>query len=311
LPTEKGAVIEQLFYTIPNVQKSTDRIQSLLNQIKVYGKTESVGEGFAEEDIVKAKHFLDMVGMATTTANIYIRICSLPEEIQRNIVNADNTSLIPEGHIVAKSAYELTRVSDPELQKELFQKAVQDKMTHIELKHIVDELIEKNDTVARKSNRGSAKRKTEDDAGVTKLTEELLILSSSIENFRCARLPIVSGRLEKAKWVASLNNMKKVCLDTVKNINNLLREDMRYEELLEEANIDLEIHITGDRRYKFPIRVAEILKVKEGDILFLKVEGIKRFPPKLDEIRTNEIIDVAKTTEENIEEDHDTRISIS
>jgi hypothetical protein len=311
LPVEKGSTIEQLFYTIPNVQKNTDRIQSLLSQVKLYGKKGNIGEGFTEEDIFAAQKFLNLIGLSTTSAGIYLRLLSLPEDVQRKVVSADNTSLIPDGHIVTKSAYELTRVSDPELQKELFQKAVQDKMTHIELKHIVDELIEKNDTVARKSNRGSAKRKTEDDAGVTKLTEELLILSSSIENFRCARLPIVSGRLEKAKWVASLNNMKKVCLDTVKNINNLLREDMRYEELLEEANIDLEIHITGDRRYKFPIRVAEILKVKEGDILFLKVEGIKRFPPKLDEIRTNEIIDVAKTTEENIEEDHDTRISIS
>jgi hypothetical protein len=311
LPTEKGAVITQLFYTIPNIQKSTDRIQSLFNQVKSYGKTENIGDGFTEEDIIKAKHLLDMVGMATSTANIYIRICSLPEEIQRNIVNADNTSLIPEGHIVAKSAYELTRVGDPKLQKELFQKAVQDKMSHIELKHVVDELIQKDDIVARKSYKGSAKRKTEDDAGITRLTEELLTLSSSIENFRSKYLPIVSGRLEKAQWRASLNNMKKVCLDTTKNINNLLREDMKYEELLEEANVDLEINITGDMRYKFPIRVAEILKVKEGDILFLKIEGIKRLPPKLDIVGTAAIRDIGKTTEENIEENHDTKISIS
>jgi ParB/RepB/Spo0J family partition protein len=326
LPTEKGAVIEQLFYTIPNVQKiingkmqlPTDRIQSLLNQVKVYGKTESVGEGFTDEDVIKAKHFLNMIGMATTTASIYIRLCSLPEEIQRYVINADNTSLIPEGYIVTKSAYELTRVSDPKLQKDLFQKAVQDKMSHIELKHIVDELIQKDDNVARKSHRGSAKRKTEDDAGITRLTEELLTLSSSIENFRYKYLPVVSGRLEKVQWTASLNKMKKVCMDTVKNINDLLHEDMKNDELLEYANADLEINITGDMRYKFPSRVADILKVKEGDILSLKVEGIKRFPPKLDEVRTNELqnskvlsIDIAETTEENIEENHDNRIDIS
>ncbi len=309
LPTEKGAMIEQLFYTIPNVQKiinskmlPTDRIQSLLSQVKIYGKTENIGEGFTGEDIIKAKHFLDMVGMSTTSAGMYIRLLSLPEDMQRKVVSVDNASLIPDGHIATKSAYELTRVNDSELQKELFQKAVQDKMSHIELKHVVDELIEKNNTVARKSNRGSAKRKTEDDAGVTKLTEELLILSSSIENFRCKYLPVVSGRLEKAQWVASLNKMKKVCLDTVKDINNLIREDMRHEELLEYANVDLEINITGDMRYKFPSRVAEILKVKEGDILFLRVEGIKRLPPKLDEVGT--------TTEENNTENKDEIIKL-
>lgn len=320
LPTEKGSTIEQLFYTIPNVQKSAVRAQSLLSQVKMYGRNNNIGEGFTEEDIINAKHFLNMVGMSTTTASMYMRLCSLPEEIQRNVVNADNASLIPEGQIVTKSAYELTRIKDPKLQKELFQKTVQDKMSHIELKNVVDELIEKNGTIARKGNTSSAKRRIEDDAGMARLTKELLVSSSKIESFRCKYLPIVSGRLEKAQWTASLNKMKKACLDTVKNINNLLREDMRHEELLEYANVDLEISITEDMRYKFPSRIAEILKVKGGDILFLKIESIKRLPPKLDTIGTAELqngkvlsIDVSKTTEENvddIEENHDNRIDI-
>ena len=301
LPTEKGSTIEQLFYTIPNIQKNTDRIQSLLSNVKWYGKKGNIGEGFTEEDIFTAQKFLNLVGMSTTSAGIYVRLLSLPDDIQRKVVSADNASLIPDGHIVTKSAYELTRINDPETQKELFQKAVQDKMTHTEVKHIVDELIEKNDTVARKSHRGSLKRKTEDDAGITRLTEELLTLSSSIENFRCKYLPVVAGRLEKAQWTASLNNMKKVCLDTVNNINNLIREDMKLEQLLEFVNADFEINISSEMRYRFPYRVADILKVKEGDILLLKIEAIKRFPPKLDEVRTDEIIDVTKTTEENIE----------
>lgn len=300
LPTEKGSTIEQLFYTIQNVQKSTDRIQSLLSQVKLYGKQDNIGEGFTEEDILIAQKFLNLVGMSTTSASIYIRLLSLPEDIQQKVVSANNTSLIPDGHIVTKSAYELTRIGDPETQKELFQKAVKDKMSHTELKHVVDELIEKNDTVARKSHRGSAKRKTEDDAGIIRLTEELLTLSSSIENFRSKYLPIVSGRIEKAKWAASLNNMKKVCLDTAKNINDLLHEDMKNDEILEYVNADLEINISSEMRYRFPYRVADILKAREGDILLLKIEAIKRLPPKLDEIRTDEIIDVTKTTEENI-----------
>lgn len=281
LPTEKGATIEQLFYTIPNIEKNTNRIQSLLSQVKMYGRSNNIGEGFTEEDIFAAQKILNLVGMSTTSASMYVRLLSLPDDIQRKVVSVDNTNLIPDGHIVTKTAYELTRISDPETQKELFQKAVQDKISHIETKHIVDELIQKDNTVARKSNRGSAKRKTEDDAGIARLTEELLTLSSSIESFRSKYLPIVSGRLEKAQWAASLNKMKKVCLDTVKNINDLLREDMKNDELLEYANADLEINITNDMRYRFPSRVAEIFKIKEGDILLLKIEAIKRLPPKL------------------------------
>lgn len=277
-PTEKGATIEQLFYTIPNIQKNIDKVQSILHQIKTYGKTDGIGGGFTEEDIMRAKHFLGIIGMSTTSAMMYVRLLSLPDDMQRNVVSVDNTSLIPDGCVVTKSAYELTRVSDPELQKELFQKATQGKMSHIELKNVVDELIEKGDVVARKANRGSAKRKTEDDAGIERLTKELLSMSSSIESFRCKYLPIVAGRLEKAQWVASLNGMKKTCLDTVKNINDLLQQDMKEEELLEYVNVDLEINITSDMRYRFPARVAEILKAKEGDTLMLKIEGIKRAP---------------------------------
>ena len=308
LPIEKGATIEQLFYTIPNVQKNRDRIQSLLYQVKFYGKHD-IGVGFAEEDIFKAKKFLGLVGMSTTAANIYVRILSLPEEIQRNVVSVDNASLIPDGNIVTKSAYELTRIKDSKLQKELYQKTIDNKMTHIQLKDVVDQLIEENDMVARDSNRGSVKRKTEDDIGAAKLTEDLFKLSSKVDSFR-SRLPLVCGRLEKAQWTASLNSMKKTCLDMVKNINNLIQEDMKIEGLLEYANTDLEISITNEMRYRFPNRIADILKVKEGDILFLKIEGIKRFPPKLEAVKTVEEI---KTTliEEHKEENNDTRINTS
>ena len=297
LPIEKGTTIEQLFYTIPGVQKNRDRIQSLLGQVKYYGQ-HNIGLGFIEEDILKAKKFLSLVGMSTTAASIYVRLLSLPEEIQRNVVSADNASLIPEGNIVTKSAYELTRIKDPKLQKELYQKAIDNKMKHTELKHIVDDLVEKNDTVARYSNRGSVKRKTEDDLGASKLTEDLFALSSKVDSFR-PKLPLVCGRLEKAQWTASLDKMKKVCLDMAKNINNLIQEDMKIEGLLEYANVDLEISITNEMRYRFPNKIADILKVKEGDILLLKIEGIKRFPPKLEAIKMAEEIKTTLTEEIN------------
>lgn len=274
LPAEKGATLEQLFYTIPNVQKNITRIQSLLSQVKLYGKQDNIGEGFTQEDVINAKKFLSLVGMSTTSASLYIRICTLPEDIQKNIVSADNISLVPNGNIVTKSAYELTRITEPSLQRQLYEKATKEKMSHIELKSIVDDLVEKNE-LARRSNRGSVKRKSEDDLGAAKLTEDLHILSSKVEGFR-TRLPIICGRLEKAQWTGSLENMRKACLDMIKSTNDLLCEDMKKEELLECVNASLEVNITSKLRYRFPSRTADLLKVKDGDVLLLKVEGIKR-----------------------------------
>ena len=306
LPPEKGATIEQLFYTIPNIQNNIDRVISLISQVKLYGTKDNIGEGFIEEDIFRAKKFLGIIGMSTTTAAMYIRLLSLPDEIKRNVVSVDNTSLIPDECIVTKSAYELTRIKDPKLQKELFQKTVQDKMSHIELKHIVDEAIQNKDTIAR-CNKGSAKKKSDYDADAAKLVKDLFELSSRVDNFRSKKLPFMYrqcsakaeycsyGDLQKIEWKASLDKMKKACLDTVKNINDLIKEDMKMEELLEYANADLEINITNEMRYRFPNRVADILKVKEGDILLLKVEGIRRLPPKLEDIKTDIKPDIKKT----------------
>lgn len=277
-PTEKGATIEQLFYTIPNVRNNIDRAQSLISQVKLYDRRGSIGEGFTEEDVFKTKKLLTLIGLSTTSASTYLRLLLLPNDIQRNIVSADNASLIPNGCIVAKSAYELTRINDSKLQRQLYDKIIDNKTPHKEVKYIVDELINNNDTVARESNTGSVKKKIEDDAGAARLTKELFAVSSSIDSFRSKYLSTLTGRLEKAQWVASLNKMKKVCLDTVNNINGLLQEDIKEEELLEFANVDLEVIITNEMRYRFPSRFTEILKVKEGDTLILKIEGIKRAP---------------------------------
>ena len=321
LPIEKSTTIEQLFYTIPNVQNNINRAMSLIGQIKWYGKKDNIGEGFTEEDVLRAKKFLSLVGMSTTTAIVYIHLLSLPEDIKRNVVAVDNTSLIPDGCIVTKSAYELTRIKDPKLQKELFQKTIQDKMTHIELKHIVDESIQKNETVARRSKTGSTKKKSDYNTDAAKLVEDLFEMSSKVDYFRSKKLPFSYGDLEKLEWKASLEKMKKACVNMAKNINDLIKEDMKNEELLEIANIDLEIIISSEMRYRIPNRVADILKVTEGDILLLKVEGIKRLPPKLEDIKTNivgnDIIgnDIigndVKTIEKNKEENHADRIGTS
>lgn len=306
LPVEKGATIEQLFYTIPNVQNNVDRVISLISQLKCLGRQGNIGEGFTEDDIFRAKKLLSLIGISTSMAMVYIRLLSLPEDMQKNVISAGN-QMFPDGSITVNAAYELTRINDPEIQKQLYDEVVECKIPHKEVRHMVNELIENNEKMARVSRKGSVKKKTNYDADAEKLTEDLFEISSRIDSFRTKKLPFIYGDLEKVQWKASLDKMKKACLEMAKNINDLIQEDMRHEELLEEVNVDLEINITGDMRYKFPIRAANMLKVKDGDILFLKVEGIKRLPPKLDDIGTT-YVNMTKTTEENTEENHDNRI---
>lgn len=275
LPAERGATLKQLFFTIPSVENNTTRALALINQVKIYAKRNKIGGGFTEEDIVEAKKFLDLLGISTSAATTYVRLCSLPEEIQRTVISASNVKTIPDKKISVKSAYELTRINDADTQKQLYDKVIKDKIKHTELKHMVDKLVEENDTIARKSITGSAERRTEDDVGAAKLTKDILALSSRVSGFH-SKLPLICGRLEKVEWAASLDKMKRTCLDMVQNINSLLREDLKIEELLTYVNADLEVNVSNTFRYTIPINTVETLGIKEGDTLLLKIEGIKR-----------------------------------
>lgn len=277
-PIEKGNTLEQLFNTIPSVQNNIISATTLINQLrndKLMRRKKKISNGYNEKDIIQAKKFLNIIGMSPNTAIVYIRLLSLPENIQQNVVSANNANAIPEGKMGVKSAYELTRINDPEVQQQLSEKVTKDKATHVQVKHIVDKLIEGDDTLIRKGATSSAERRTDDDVGAAKLTEDLFLLSAKVDSFR-SKLPLVCGRLEKVEWTASLKKMKKTCMDMVRNINNLLHDDIKIEELIEYANIDLEVNIISDLRYRLPNNVIETLGAKEGDVLLLKIEGIKK-----------------------------------
>lgn len=309
LPTEKGATIEQLFYTIPNVQNNVNRVISLISQLKCYGRQDNIGEGFTEDDIFRTKKLLGLIGISESMAMVYLRLLSLPEDMQKNIVLAGNQTF-PDGTMTIRSAYELTRISDQEAQKQLYDKVIKERTPYKQVRHMVNNLIDNNEKVARISKTGSVKKKTNYDADAEKLTEDLFSMSSRIESFRTKKLPFVYGDLEKVQWKASLDKMKKACLETVTNINGLINEDLKIEGLLEIVNVDLQVVIKHEMRYRFPNRVTEILKAKEGDILLLKVEGVRRLPSKLEDIETT-IVTEGNDTKENKEGYCANRISTS
>ena len=283
-PVEKGEIIEKLVYQeIPSV-KNIENVLSIINQVKFNKDKDRIeegtgGAGFNKEDIDKAEEMLNIIGIHPNTAHVYVKLLLLPKEIQENVATVVKT--VPEGKIGVKVAHELTRIKDPEIQKELSEKAIKDKITYMQMKNVVDKIIDDDSDIARKSITSSSERRTEDDVGATKLTEDLFMLSSKIDGFR-SKLPLVQGRLDKAQWIASMERMKKSCMDMVKNINNLVHEDLKFEERLEYVNLDLEVEVTKEHRYHLPRKSIELLDVKEGDVLLLQIGGVKKIPkPKL------------------------------
>ena len=289
-PDEKGETILQLFYTLPSVKKDKLRALTLINQVKLYDAREHIGKdfnsklGFEDSDLFNARKLLKLVGVKGNAATQYIRITNLPKSIKDNVVFGDvgGTKTLPKGCISVKTAYELTRVTDPTIQKELFEKITTDGVKYIEVKFMVDEIIASNPVIGnRNGGKGTAGRRAKNDQGTEELTKELFDLSSTVWNFR-QKLPLVCKRLDKILWVASLKKMKKACLQMILNINELLNEDLATEELIEFVNMDLELQIKppgrpGEKlRFSFPRDKADLLEIGEGDCLQLDVTGIIR-----------------------------------
>ncbi len=239
--------------------------------------------GFREDDIFLAIKVLKLVGMSINTATSYIRILQLPKIIQDSIVgtNKNTSGGLPDGKINVKLAYELTRINDAELQKDLFEKAVSEKLKYINVKPLVDEIVENREFEYRNLGKGSGKARSKADGGMIELTENLFSLSSSVWNFR-VKLPIVCRRLDKLLWLASLQKMKKSCMEMIRSINALLTDDLKSEGIIDFVNSDLELTITapskiGDgNRFTIPMDKMRELKLKDGDKLMLKIEGIIR-----------------------------------
>ncbi len=289
-PIEVSETLQQMLFTIQTVQNSPSRAMTLLNQIKLCERRGEVGNnftgelGFREEDLPVAEKILKLVGISVNTAIQYIRILQLPEEIQEKIVlaNKGQTGSIPVGSLSVKMAYELTRVNGPGIQKELCTKVLLENLKYSDAKFLVDEIVENEPALAnRNMGAGTAARRNDDDQGLRKLTEDCFELSSTVWNFR-AKLPLAARRLDALLFAASLNKLKKACLEMTENINQLIKDDLIYEKQLELVNADLELclkpgaDVNEKLRFSFPKDKAEILKLNAGDKLLVKVEGIVR-----------------------------------
>ena len=322
LPVEKGATLEQLFYEIPSVKNIRDVI-SLMNQVKMKYEMKRLVKmkkkdaskdpnGFNEEDIDNAKNILKILSMSTSTAIMNIKLLLLPQEIQGIIVSAENAATIPEGMIGFKTGYELTRITDPEIQKQLSEKIIKEKMTHAKTKMIVNRIIEENvdknkikiqppikteltepslDKSEIENPKEEDKNNSKDNTEIPKLVEDLYLFNSRIESIRL-KFPLIAEYkdankddlplIKKTELDAALGKIKTSCLEIIYNIDNIINEDLKNDELLQYIkDSTLEAEISEDYRWRLPIKIINLLGLKKGDVLLLKIDAIKKLSDKL------------------------------
>lgn len=310
LPVEKGAILEQLFYEIPSVKNIHD-VMRLINQVKIKYEMKrtkkrdaSKVDSFNEEDIDKAKNMLNILSMSSSTAIINIKLLLLPQEIQERIVSADNAATIPEGMIGFKTGYELTRITDPKIQEQLYEKIIKEKMTHAKTKIIIDRIVEKGkDKIEIPDSPKIKTELTESSSSKSKieihprefdintsnelsvLIEDLYLFNSKIENIR-SKFPLIAeynanknefSLIKKTELDASLDKIKTSCLEVVSNIDKILNQDLKNDKLLQYLkDANLEVEITENNRWRLPNKLVNLLGIKKGDVLLLKIDAIKK-----------------------------------
>ncbi len=353
LPVEKGAALEQLFYEIPSVKNIQDVIR-LMNLVKMkYEMKYEMKKGvitkkdtkiFDEKDIDRARDILKMLSMSSSKAIMHMKLLLLPQDIQDKIISADNIN-IPEGMIGVKTGYELTRITDPNIQKELYDKIIKEKMTHAKTRMLVNKIIEDLDSTDKNKDildsteaehplldknkdilasteaehplldknkdilasteaehplldknkienipnkEKNIDRSEKENKQISKLIKDLDLFNSKFENIHSKLRLIVEYKKEnllptqKTELDASLDRIKLSCLQIISNIDRVIHEDLRNEELFQYLkDINLEVEISEEYRWRLPSKIINLLGAKKGDVLILKIDALKKLSEKL------------------------------
>ena len=308
LPVEKSATLEQLFYNIPSVKNINDIIR-IINQVKIkYGMTRKLTKDkFPEEDFDKAKNILDIMGISYSSAFMSVKLLQLPQHIQEIIVSGDN-SIIPEGMIGVKAGYELTRLKDPEKQQQLLEKILKEKMSRSKINMMINRIIEdeKNSVEPKRTdspleiNNGNYQNDDKikiddnntstDNTELSKLMDELYHFNLKIENIRLTKFPIIAEYkgnknklyfMKKAELDASLDKLKMSCLEMIYDIDKIFNDDTKNDVVRCVQDSNLVVEVSENFRWRLPSKIVNLLGLKKGDVLLLKIDGIKRLSERL------------------------------
>lgn len=281
------AIFNALNTSITNIKGDYLRALTVINQLRLVDKRGTVGSdfistlGFKELDTVRCKHILESLQLSPNTAIAYLRLLDLPIEIQQKIICSNNdmsekTKL--NGTISVKTGYELTRIKNDELRLMLYKKICDEGLHYINIKYIVDRLLEFGEDGF--ANIGRNRGRDEEDYGIDWLTERNFRHASCLWNWRQNKLPLSHLKtLDNVSFQSSLVRLRKSALYLVDAINRVLKKSDE-ESIVQLINKQLMVTVRpGTRgqkyRFTFPGKFGKELGLEAGDNLYLKIIAIK------------------------------------
>lgn len=287
-PAEKAnAIFNVVNARIPNVKNDIFRAMMLFNQIKLMKRRGSAGSDFIgkyefeDKDIVICNQLLIMMDLSVNTAITFLRMLDLPADIQRKIISADNgfeEDLTKKGYISVRMAYEITRVKDQRLRRVLYKKIVKEGITYVNMKFVIDKLLEEGTTGFSKM--GTSRKRDDVDYKLRWLTAKNFEHASLVWNWRAHKLPLASRSLDETCFVASLERLKKSSMFLVDATNKILEQtDDRKKIELVNKNLTVTVRpgCGGQKfRFGFPGKYGEDLGLNTGDEIELKIVAIRR-----------------------------------
>ena len=289
-PIEKANEIKAVFSQIKSTHNSISRICSLVGLAKDVSNRNWEGHhsvrtttrDFSDEDIHECLRLMKLMHVSFNTVSKFMRLLTLPKSIQERIVSCkddvkNTLEAVAAGNIPATMGYELSRIKPAFIQKQLYDRAVKDKMSSIAIRGVVDEMLEGG---AEQINKlGTSKRRLKD-YGIEKLTQDIRALSSTFWNTR-PKLMRIKHSLPRVIYMASLKKLKYVCEELIISINNCIEIDnaSKYNiKKLKNEQIEVELGSCDDgrdtRRFTFPQKMATRLKLMDADKITLNITRI-------------------------------------
>ena len=281
------AIFNALNTSIANIEGNHLNALIVINQLRLFEKRGKIGSnfistmGFEEMDVTRCENVLGSLAISPNTAISYLRLLDLPISIQNKIIFSNNNmsdETRAHGVISVKMGYELTRIKNVKLRLELYKKICEEGLRYINVKYLVDRLLEVGEEGF--ANIGRNRMRDEDDYGISWLTDKNFHHASRLWNWRQHKLPLSNlMTLDNASFQSSLTRLRKSALylvDAIDRVSKKTDEDRMVQLINKQLKVTVRPGTGGQKyRFTFPAKFGKEIQLREGDDLYLQIVAIK------------------------------------
>lgn len=290
-PFEKAKSYLDVFGLISSTLNDPEKVCSLVGQVKLLKRRGSDKvkndrgncSSFSFKDIMDCKKLLELLDVSENHVVTHLRLFKLPESISEKVIHIENNRKqlreeIKDGFISTKLGYELSRVSNPDIQNELYNHVVENELNAASTSAIVDQMLEEG-IIDDSCSLGTSKKRSSNDYGLGSFVKSINLIASRIWSFR-AKYQKIEHVFGKVLFRAALRNLKKSAEMLIDAMDPYFDdEDIWRIDKVSEYSFDIQIKPGKSKtefRFSFPAKDAKRLGVRVNDILKLKVCSIKR-----------------------------------